>query len=205
MRRVVCDAITTRLTRFLIELAGTNSSFPATLPRPIRIQPTKLPKLGASPTHPLPKIRGRRIVLTFCLGLCSSISFAALGGDASSVQSDVAHLQGALRITQTASYSIHEVQTPTGTTVREYLSPAGKVFAVAWQGPWLPDLQQLLGSYFTPYQQAAQAAKRRPGRAPVSIHQSSLVVEQSGHMRGFVGRAYLTDQIPSGVTEESIR
>jgi hypothetical protein len=89
--------------------------------------------------------------------------------------------------------------------VREYLSPAGKVFAIAWQGPWLPDLQQLLGSYFTQYQQAARAAKQRPGRAPVSIHQSSLVVEQSGHMRGFVGRAYLTDQIPSGVTEESIR
>jgi hypothetical protein len=89
--------------------------------------------------------------------------------------------------------------------VREYLSSSGQVFAIAWHGPWQPDLQQLLGSYFQPYQQAAKAAKQRPGRAPVSIHQATLVVEQSGHMRDFIGRAYLSDQLPSGVTEASIR
>lgn len=137
--------------------------------------------------------------------LWSLSSYAALGGDVSSVQTDVAHLQGTLRVTPNASYAVHEIQTPTGVTVREYVSPAGKVFAVAWQGPWPPDLQQLLGPYFSKFQQAAESAKQRAGRAPLSIHQSNLVVEHSGRMRSFAGRAYLTDQLPSGVNAESIR
>jgi len=108
-------------------------------------------------------------------------------------------------VTCGASYAVHEIQTPAGTTIREYLSPSGKVFAVTWQGPWLPDLQQLLGSYFTQYQRAAQSARERGARAPVLIRDSNLVVEQSGHMRSFSGRAYLLDQLPSAVTAESIR
>jgi hypothetical protein len=63
----------------------------------------------------------------------------------------------------------------------------------------------LLGPYFSQFQQAAQSAKQRAGRTPLSIHQSNLVVQRSGHMRAWVGRAYLTDQLPSGVVAESIR
>jgi hypothetical protein len=137
--------------------------------------------------------------------LWSLSSFAALGGDVASVQSDVAHLQGSIRVTPNAAYAIHEIQTPTGVTVREYVSPAGKVFAIAWRGPWPPDLQQLLGPYFSKFQQAVQSAKPRAGRAPLSVHRENLVVEHAGHMRSFAGRAYLTDQIPSSVKLESIR
>jgi hypothetical protein len=132
-------------------------------------------------------------------------SVATLGGDVSTVQADVAHMRGSLRITSANSYAVHEIQAPTGTVVREYLSPAGKVFAIAWQGPYLPDLKQLLGSYFSPYQQAVQAKTQRSGRAPFSIRQSNLIVQQAGHMRAFAGRAYLVDQLPAGVTAESIR
>jgi Protein of unknown function (DUF2844) len=137
--------------------------------------------------------------------LWSVSSFATLGGDVSSVQSDVAHLQGSLRVTANASYAVHEIKTQTGVTIREYVSPAGKVFAVAWQGPWPPDLQQLLGPYFSKFQHAMQSEKQRAGRSPVSVHQANLVVEHGGRMRSFAGRAYLADQIPSGVTLESIR
>jgi len=140
-----------------------------------------------------------------CVLFWSLSSFGALGGDVSSVQADVAHLQGTLRVNPAASYTVHEIQTPDGIRVREYLSPAGKVFAVAWQGPWLPDLQQLLGSYFTQYQQTAHSLKERVARTPVSVHNANLVVEQSGHMRSFVGRAYLVDQLPSGATPESMQ
>jgi hypothetical protein len=151
------------------------------------------------------KIRRFRTGVLLCALLWSMSAFAALGGDASSVQSDAAHLQGSVRVTDNTGYSVQEIQTPTGVTVREFVSPAGKVFAIVWQGPWPPDLHQLLGSYFTQYQQAAQAPKQRAGRAPVSIRQENLVVEHAGHMRSFAGRAYLTDQLPSGVTTESIR
>jgi hypothetical protein len=132
-------------------------------------------------------------------------SVAALGGDVSTVQADVAHMQGSLRITSANSYAIHEIQVPSGTVVREYLSPAGKVFAIAWQGPYLPDIKQLLGSYFASYQQALQTKTQRSGRVPFSIRQSNLIVQQAGHMRAFAGRAYLVDQFPAGVTAESIR
>jgi hypothetical protein len=137
--------------------------------------------------------------------LWSLSSFAVLGGDVSSVQSDVAHLQGSLRVTSGATYTVHEIQTPAGVSIREYVSPAGKVFAIAWQGPWPPDLQQLLGPYFSKFQEAAQSPKQRAGRAPLAVHRANLVVEHGGHMRSFAGRAYLTDQIPSGVNLESIR
>jgi len=114
-------------------------------------------------------------------------------------------MRGSLKITPNAAYALHEIQTPTGTAVREYLSRSGKVFAVAWQGPWLPDLKQLLGPYFAQYRQAVQTPKAHTGHSPISIRQSNLVVQQTGHMRAFAGRAYLTDQLPSGVTAESIR
>jgi hypothetical protein len=155
-------------------------------------------------TFPAGRFRARAGAL-LCALLSSGSAFAALGGDASSVQSDAAHLVGSVRVTNNASYGVQEIQTPTGTTVREYVSPAGKVFAVAWQGPWPPDLHQLLGSYFTQFQQAAQAPKVHAGHAPISVHRANLVVEHAGHMRSYRGRAYLTDQLPSGVTAESIR
>ena len=121
------------------------------------------------------------------------------------MQADAAHLQGTVRMNPVASYTVHEIQTPDGARVREYLSSAGKVYAIAWQGPFLPDLQQLLGSYFTQYQQAARSRKERIARVPLTVHDANLVVEQSGHMRSFVGRAYLIDQMPPGLTAESIR
>jgi Protein of unknown function (DUF2844) len=160
---------------------------------------------GSVPTALVTRFRGLRAVLTVCVLFWSLGSFGALGGDVSSVQADAAHLQGMLRVNPVASYTVHEIQAPDGTRVREYLSPAGKVFAVAWQGPWLPDLQQLLGSYFAQYQRAAHSPRERVSRVPVSVHDANLVVEQSGHMRSFVGRAYLVDQLPSGATPESIR
>jgi hypothetical protein len=121
------------------------------------------------------------------------------------VQADAVRLQGSLRTTHAQAYTLHEIKVPTGTVVREYLSPSGKVFAVSWHGPWPPDLQQLLGSHFEELQRANRSATLRSGRAPLSVHTPNLVVEQGGHMRAFVGRAYLPDQLPAGVTAESIR
>ena len=65
-------------------------------------------------------------------------AFAGLGENASSVFADQEHLQGTLRTTQAQSYWVQEIQSTSGITVREYVSASGKVFAVAWQGPWFP-------------------------------------------------------------------
>lgn len=73
-------------------------------------------------------------------------AFASLGGDVTSVESDRAHMAASVRVTQPSSnYSVHEIQSPEGTVVQEYVSPAGKVFAVTWRGQFMPQMQQVLG------------------------------------------------------------
>jgi hypothetical protein len=132
--------------------------------------------------------------------------FAALGGDVSTVPADQAHMQGTLRINQSDAYAVHQIQAPTGIVVREYVSPAGKIFGVTWQGPWVPDMQQLLGDYFQQYADAAQAeVNKRPGRRPLHIIQPGFELQMFGHMRSFSGRAFVPQLIPPGVSPEAIQ
>jgi Protein of unknown function (DUF2844) len=150
----------------------------------------------------------RALALSGLLALVFSASplWAGLGGDAASVQADQVHMQGTQRTTATSDYSVHEIQTASGTVVREYVSANGKVFAVAWQGPWRPDLRQLLGSYFDRYLQAAKArTDARAARSPLHIEQPGLVVHSEGHVRAFVGRAYIPELLPSDIKVEAIR
>ena len=100
-----------------------------------------------------------------------------------------------------ANYTLFEIQTPSGTAVREYVSSSGMVFAVAWEGPSLPDLRQLLGGFFAQYVQAANTG----GTGTRVIEQPGLVVYAGGHMRAFRGRALATDLIPAAFGLEEIR
>ena len=132
---------------------------------------------------------------------------AVLGGDASSVHADYVRMQGSLRIKLSQTYTVHEIQTPTGTVIREYLSPQGTVFAVTWQGPWIPDMQQLLGNYFADYERAAQQEQShaRVGRRPFHLERPSLVVQLAGHPRSFAGKAYIPAMLPQGFRAEEMR
>jgi hypothetical protein len=136
-----------------------------------------------------------------------SSAFAALGGGVSSVDADRVHIQGALmRIVQTGPFALHEIRSSSGTMIREYVNSSGTVFAVAWDGPWLPDLRQVLGDQFDRYQAAMQSRQHaRTGRGAVVIDEQGLVVQMSGHPRAFTGRAYLPGLLPAGVQLESIR
>ncbi len=129
--------------------------------------------------------------------------WASLGDSVATVQSDQAHMKASLRSTQAGGYAVHELQSQTGTVVREYVSPAGQVFAVSWEGPFMPDLRQLLGTHFDQFAQAAQNRQARGG--PLIINEPGLVVESGGHMRSFFGRAYVPQMIPNGVRAEAIR
>ena len=128
---------------------------------------------------------------------------AALGGTEATVRADQAQMSMALRTMPAARFTVHELTAASGTTVREYVAPTGLVFAVAWQGPSMPDLRQVLGAYFDQYVEAAAA--RRARRAPVHVELPGLVVQSSGHMRAFTGRAYLPQSLPQGVAAEEIR
>jgi len=133
-------------------------------------------------------------------------ALAALGGDVESVHQDQAQMKGTLKTTEGTTFTVHEIKDDTGTTVREYVSPAGSVFGVSWQGPFMPSMQQILGSYFHQYSAAAQAQRSaHHGRAPLKIEQPALVVESSGHMRFYSGRAYDPSKLPQGVGANDIR
>lgn len=128
---------------------------------------------------------------------------AELGGNVATVQSDQVQMKGARRVTTMTNYSVHEIQAESGAKVREFVSPAGTVFGVAWDGPWKPDMKQILGSYFDQYVQALQS--RRVRRGAVSIQQPGLVVESGGRMRSFSGRAYVPQMLPQNVDPATIK
>jgi hypothetical protein len=142
-----------------------------------------------------------------CFGYVAS-ACATLGGDGASVEADSATLrvERAARQTlaPTGSYSIHEITLSSGTFVRQYVSSANIVFAVTWNGPFLPDFRQLLGLHFDTMV-ARQARQSNAGHRSFNHEEGDFVIESGGHQRSFVGRAYLKSAIPAGVSEQEIQ
>jgi hypothetical protein len=134
---------------------------------------------------------------------------AALGGDVTSVEADRQQMKATRTVRTQGNYSVHEITTPYGTVVREYVSPDGKVFGVAWRGPFLPNFQQILGDNYGKFAQAAQnvrsAQPRRSRNAPLTVEQQDLVMHSGGHTRAYVGHAYVPGMIPQGVDATDIR
>lgn len=132
--------------------------------------------------------------------------FGSLGGDVTSVEADRAKMEATLQTTSRQLYTVHEMHTANNVTVREFVSPQGKVFGVAWQGSARPDMKQLLGAYFDQYTQAEQKQEaKRVGRAPLLIQEPGFVMQMSGHMRALTGRAYIPQLVPTGVRTEELR
>src|SRR5882757_4416959 len=130
-------------------------------------------------------------------------ALATLGEDAATVENDRAQMKAQLRTTAVAGYTVHEIETPTNTVVREYVSASGKVFAVSWRGPLLPDFRQTLGRYFDEYNSAASSP--RVGRRHLNIEGADLVVNSHGHMRAFYGNAYVPSMLPANFSIADIK
>ncbi|AJX31187.1 DUF2844 domain-containing protein [Burkholderia oklahomensis] len=94
-----------------------------------------------------------------------------------------------------------------GTTIREYATRTGLVFAYTWDGPTSPNLRQLLGERFATYQSHAVStdARARTGLHAGRVAQSDFVVEAGGRMRAYVGRAWLPGAVPSGVSIDDLQ
>jgi len=144
--------------------------------------------------------------------------WASLGDTAASVLNDQAQWKGTLSSVDHGTYAVHEITLASGAKVREYVSPAGAVFGIAWDGQFAPNFQQLLGPYYQQVQQAladqkaAQEASEQPGgattrrrRGPVMVDTPGLVFSQVGHMRSFHGVAYIPQLVPQGVQASDIR
>ena len=131
-------------------------------------------------------------------------AFAELGGDLSSVERDRVRMNASIAVRPMGRYTVHEMTSDSGSTVREFATSEGKIFAVAWQGPFHPDYQQLLGPYFGQVQQGT-GQQRHTRRAPVTIETPGFVFQSFGHFRALAGRAFVPQMLPSGVGMEEIR
>jgi hypothetical protein len=132
----------------------------------------------------------------------SAPALAGLGGDATSVEADRASVKGELRVTTTVDYDIHEIQTAAGTVIREYVSPQGKVFAVTWRGPGLPDLGRLLGSYTA--QLARAASSPRYNHHHLRIETPEVVMQSDAYLRSRSGRAWVPALLPQSLSLKDI-
>ena len=154
------------------------------------------------------RYRVKWISLAVAFGMtpwCVAPAYAALGGDAASVASDASALRGEIHSTPLQQYDIQEITSGNGIRLREYLDRNGLVFAVAWSGPAMPDLQKLLGASYQTYTTAVAAANHPGLKRPLRIATSDLVVESEGHMRAYTGRAYLPALIPAGISPADLR
>lgn len=145
----------------------------------------------------------KALILMSALIAVALPGWAALGGPVETVAGDQVRMQATRAITQMREYNIHLISREDGTLIKEYVTPAGKVFGVSWTGPTIPDLTQLLGSYSAEFQAGVRAQPRR--RKAGVVHNPDLVVESTGHMRAFYGRAYVNSLLPSGVTAETVK
>lgn len=104
-----------------------------------------------------------------------------------------------------ASYTVRQTTLASGTVVHEYVDSNGTVFGVAWSGPRMPNLSELLGSYFPQYTSTVTANRRAGLRGPGAVVQQGLVVHSGGHMGAFSGEAWLPQALPAGVTASDIQ
>jgi hypothetical protein len=142
-----------------------------------------------------------RILLILVMGAVPA--WAALGEYEGSVSLDQQVLRGEIREEVHAGYKLHQLITSDGAVIREYVSPEGKVFAISWQARFIPNLPQLLGSYFPRVQQAAQAKVQRGG--PLVINTGDFVYSSGGRMMNFHGSAFVPGLLPKNVTAEVVR
>jgi Protein of unknown function (DUF2844) len=160
-----------------------------------------------SPSNALTILCAASLMLAVALWLAPATpARAALGGSAASVTADSALMRAVPRSTSLVQYDVQQIQSG-DLTVREYVTRQGQVFAVTWQGPEMPNLQQLLGDYFGSFKAAAVAAHRSyPGiHRQLSITRSDFVLLSSGRMRDFHGLAYVPALVPAGVSVSALQ
>ena len=154
----------------------------------------------------------RQLYIVFLFLGLSAVTFAipqqsraTLGESADSVASDRNALSAVKRAaTSRNGYTVHEFALD-GTLVREYVSPSGIVFGIAWNGLTHPNLTPLLGSYAEEYDAALRQTPRAPGLTRQQVVKTDrVVVEKWGNMRNLQGRAYDPALIPPGVSIDEI-
>jgi len=147
-------------------------------------------------------MKGKLAILVILM-MGASPAWAVLGDNAASVDSDAQALNGQHVIVAKAGFNLHQITMQDGSTVNEYVSPAGTVFAISWKSHFMPNLNQLLGSYLTNLQQGQRTQWIR--RRAVTIQGNDFVLTSFGRMGSFQGRAYVPSLVPANLTAEVVQ
>jgi hypothetical protein len=142
-------------------------------------------------------------VVSALLMIYAGLSHAALGGLPEQFNTEGTAVVSSVS-SATPNYTLRETTLATGTQVREYISGSGSVFALAWNGPMLPDLKALLGQYYDAM--ATESARLpRAGRSHLEVNLPEVVIRSGGHMRAFEGSAWIPAQLPAGFSAADVR
>ena len=142
-------------------------------------------------------------VALFVLMLGSVPAWAALGESVSSVATDTQVLRGTHIMMSKVGFDQHQITMSDGSVVNEFVSPAGVVFGISWKGRFAPNLQQLLGTYMTNFEQGQRTHVIR--RRALAIQGNDFVYTSVGIPGNFRGRAYAPSLVPANLAPEVVQ
>jgi hypothetical protein len=147
----------------------------------------------------------RTLVLIFLVCFYCEAAFAELGAAASYLggQQSVTKKQ-TINGATLQNYHVTETVLVSGTRVREYILGSGTVFAVSWNGPFLPNLQSILGKHFdTMVTEAGKVS--RAGNSQLRISRPEVSIFSGGHMGAYEGHAWISQDFPAGFSVQDIQ
>ena len=150
-----------------------------------------------------------------CCMACAPQAHAVLGERVETVHADQMRLQGARRLSTALRYQVHDIRMADGSSVRQFASPGGQVFALVHDAAGclragghllIEDVPGVGKQYFSGYSEARLASVKGHGFARQSVlTQGALVVHESAHMGMFAGLAYVRHLVPEGVDPNALR
>lgn len=105
-----------------------------------------------------------------------------------------------------STYTDNATSLDSGVVIHEFSRADSTVFAVAWAGPVIPDMQQLLGTYFSKFIGARTSSSTQAGGlSQLHSTQQDLVVHSSGRLGRFHGLIYVPSLVPAGLDAEQLQ
>lgn len=142
----------------------------------------------------------KTLVATVVLSALPLMSWASLGDNQASVNTDASALNASVTTENNVNYTLYTLTLPSKTVVKEYVSN-DKVFAVTWKGPHNPNVNQVIGNYFG----------RLQDKPLFADHSSAKFVEPDfrafvrGSIHNHHGKAFLPQYLPANVTGKDIK
>lgn len=140
-------------------------------------------------------------VVWLAVGMPMPSAHAALGEHQGSIDIERMRLHAHKAVLNRPGYTIHELHTPDGSHIKQYVTMTGNVFAVVWATQYKPDLSRLLGVQHASYARAEQEQSKRGGiQRHFRLDSQQVLVQSNAHLNVYSGFAVLKPMVPTGFT-----